>query len=623
MSLPAALAAIFFWQLSQRDWRDAFLRALVWFGLLVTLVTEGLGALGDLTRIPLLAAWCFVVLGAATLAVERWRKHQRPVTWPKFSLLDGICLLGIAAIIAIVGLIAWLSPPNSSDAMAYHLPRVVYWAQQRSVAFFPTDYYNQIMLQPLAEYIMLHTFVLSGGDHWVNFVQWLGMLGSTIAVSSIAGLFGAGMRGQLIAALWCATLPNGILQASGAKNDFLLALWLACVVYFALRFVDENRREDLLYCAVALGLALFTKATAYLYAPGVLAAIFLPVWRKLGARRWGGVALALAAGALVINGPQFARNLAFSGSPLGYDSAQGDGSFRWRNETLGWKQTTSNIARNLADQLGSPSAAWNQRVYDAVVRFHSSIGADPSSPDTTWPWTKYEPPRYANHETNANNRWHLLILAAVFVAIIRRPSPKLWYVAGLLAGFVLFCFYLKWQLFLARMFLPLFVLAAPVAGAQLEKLRPAILQWLLCLFLMNNSRPFLFENWVRPLKGASSVLRTSRAQNYFADMKPWNNRESFVTAVDAMSGSGCGEIGIDSHEFQLEYPFQALMRERKPSVQFVHTGVSNASSRYTSQPPARVCAVLCMDCAGKPDRLNLYRDFPKTEQAGQFVMFFR
>src|SRR6185295_11701101 len=140
--------------------------------------------------------------------------------------------------------------------------------------------------------------------------------------------------------------------------------------------------------------------------------------------------------------------------------------------------------------------------------------------------------------------------AAVFAAARRKANHRwIFYAGGLLGGFLLFCLYLKWQPFMARLALPLFVLAAPLAAALLEAAPPA-LALLLCLGLVNNARPALFENWTRPLKGPHSLLRTAREDNYFRDMVQWNNRASYLQAVDLTARSRCAMVGIDISENQ-------------------------------------------------------------------------
>src|SRR3984885_10644880 len=251
-----------------------YLKGSVACGAFAVAITELLSATHSLTRPVLFLAW---ILGAVCAYLMR---KKPSFTGP--DLADSLLIALIAAILAIPAFIALKSPPNSTDAMAYHLPRVLFWAQQQSVAFFPTPYLNQIMLQPFAEYLTLQTYVLSGGDHFINLVQWFGCLTSIVGVASIAKQFGADLRGQLLAALFCATIPNGILQASGAKNDYVLAAWLACAAYFLLR-APEGNRTDTIFAGLALGLALGTKATAHLFVPGLILAIAIPSWKW-----WGG-----------------------------------------------------------------------------------------------------------------------------------------------------------------------------------------------------------------------------------------------------------------------------------------------------------------------------------------------
>jgi 4-amino-4-deoxy-L-arabinose transferase-like glycosyltransferase len=603
------------------NYRDFFLRAIVLLGVVGFAITELLSAFGAIHRIPLLVCWIAV---AAAGTVFLAKSHLRI---PKTSLdpVVVLCTAGTIVILTLTAVTAAYSPPNSWDALAYHMPRVVYWADQGSVRFFPTPYLNQIMLQPLAEYFMLHSYVLSGGDHFVNFVQWLGSAGSIVGVSSIAGLLGAGARGQAIAALFCATLPSGVLASSGAKNDYLLAMWLVAGIYFAARWARSQSWGDAFALGAALGLALLTKATAYLFVPWLLAAVILPRARSVTLRSLQMAAVALVC-ALLLNAPQYARNLQLSNSVLGFDSPHGDGFFRWRNETFGWKQTASNILRNTSEQLGGRSEQGNREVYDWTVRAHQWLGVEVNDPATTWRWTTFEPPRNTNHEADANSKWHILILwiASAIVAWrafrTRHLDPML-YALAILCGFVAFCAYLKWQPYETRLFLPLLVASSPLVGAAVDGRLHPLVQLLLCIFLLSTARRPALENWLRPLEGPRSVLHLARDDQYFADMLQLNNGPDYRQTVQLLTMPECGVIGIDSTNLALEYPLMALLREQEPQSHFVHTGVQNASSRFLPPAAGAPCAIVCLDCASDAKRQSLYSAYPLKTTVDKFVVW--
>ena len=591
--------------------RDRFLRALVIFGISLLVITEVLSWFHRLERGPLLLCWSAIACIAAVRAVRNFA-----IPTVRFDPVVLLCFLSCIAILTLTAVTAAYSPPNSADAMAYHMPRVIYWAEASSVRFFPAAYLAQIMLQPMAEYMMLHTFLLSGGDHFINFVQWFASLASIVGVSAVAAEFGAGARGQALAAVFCATLRPGILASSGAKNDYVLAMWLVAAVYFALRFAKTLRARDAAFLGCSLGLALLTKATAYLIAAWLLIAILVRHKRVVS-----GAVLAWACAAAV-NTPHYLRNYALSGSIMGFDSAQADGVYRWRNDRFGWKPTVSNALRNISEQLGGRSDNWNRGVYSFVVGAHQLLGIDVNDPATTWRYAVFTPPTNANHEANAPGGLHLAILFAigwvlVWRALHGRDRERAFYALALACGFVALCGYLKWQPYFTRLILPLFVLGAPLVAI----IRPAWLQVTLCVILLSNARTAVLQNWVRPLEGPRSVLRTPRDIQFLADMKQFDVKDSYTAAVSLLSGSGCGTIGIDSTNFQLEYPLQALLREVNPRAVFVHTGVENASQHYPQPITAAPCAVVCLNCVGDAKRLSLYSRFRTSAIAGKFVVF--
>lgn len=186
-----------------------------------------------------------------------------------------------------------------------------------------------------------------------------------------------------------------------------------------------------------------------------------------------------------------------------------------------------------------------------------------------------------------------------------------------------FCFYLKWQPFGARLELPLFVAASPLAGALLASLRPVALQAAVCLFLVTSARLPLLQNWTRPLQGPHRLLAAPRDRNYFNDMSQWHNREAYFTAVERTAASRCELVGIDISRNQVEYPFQALLREKNPRIRFVHVGVANASLRYAPHQMPQPCAVFCPDCADLAEKTAAYGALGAPIAIDRFLLFLR
>jgi hypothetical protein len=154
--------------------------------------------------------------------------------------------------------------------MSYHLPRVALWATNRSVQIFPTPDYAKVLFTPWAEFAMVHLYLLWGGDRLVNLVEFASLVGTTVAASAIAATFAASRFIQIVTAIIAATIPEGVLEASGAMNTYVGTFWMTTAAYFVLRWNAQPSWLDLFGFSAAAGLAALTKGTAYVFLPFVL-----------------------------------------------------------------------------------------------------------------------------------------------------------------------------------------------------------------------------------------------------------------------------------------------------------------------------------------------------------------
>ena len=239
---------------SYRDGRHAFLVASLAWGVVTTAIMEGFSLTSALAPPAVAGAWIVAALAAA--AATPWRTGRpalgiaavaapwrlgRPVfggATPRERAIAAVRLprewgvvAATGAVLAGAGLLAVAGGISTNDAVDYHLPRVMHWIQNGSVAFYPTAVSRQLNLGPWAEYAIAQFLILGGGDAWANLVQWFAFGGSAVGVSLIARELGAGPRGQLYAAVFAATIPMAVLQASTAQNDLVEAFWVVALVY--------------------------------------------------------------------------------------------------------------------------------------------------------------------------------------------------------------------------------------------------------------------------------------------------------------------------------------------------------------------------------------------------------
>ena len=114
-------------------------------------------------------------------------------------------------------------------------------------------------------------------------VSWMAFVGSIAAAASLADVLGASLRGRRFAAIFGATLPAAITQATGSMNDIVVAFWVLSAILMLLYYVKKSQKPLILVLsALAAALAVLTKATALIFLlPFALYAV-VALWKRLG-----------------------------------------------------------------------------------------------------------------------------------------------------------------------------------------------------------------------------------------------------------------------------------------------------------------------------------------------------
>jgi len=578
------------------DWRTVILRATMAWAAWAVAWVEALSLFGAITPVGLALGWAGVVLLEAAAIVWLARRGNRP-RWPRIRLprewLGRVIAGAMLVILVVTGVVAWFAPPSTWDSLNYHMPRVAQWAQQRSLRPFPTGIEVQNSRAPGAEMLILHLYVLGRGDRLANFVGWVAFAASVLAAGLIAQQLGGGSRTQLAAGLLSAATPMAIVQASSTMTDGVVGLWAmaAAAECLAYRARDESAPW---WAALAAALGLLTKPTAgaYLIPFGVwigVLAVRRGGWRKALAFCGGAIALVAA-----LNAGPLLRNESIYGTPLdpGQVAVHSNGLRNARG-------LISNLTRNLAVQIGTPSPYVNRGIYLAVAQIHEWMGLDLNDPRTTSAGA-FAVRSPLTHEDLTMNPLHSLVYLCAFGLILARRetrrSPLLGYALSSAATLIILSFLFKWQIFGSRYLLPFFVLFAPAAARALDWIgRPGLAAGI-GLALAAASWPWLTGIRSRPLierPGDSyvrSILVEPRTTLEFANGRYLQDPYSEIAAE--ISAEGCGRVGLMLGGNAAEYPLWVLLGAPRDDLRLEWIVAGTASARF-EDPTFEPCAVIC------------------------------
>ncbi len=625
---PASAFVVVFLGMRARDpkadRRLTLVRCAILLGAYHSLALDGLSLGRWVTQPGLLAAWAIVFLAGLVWYRRSGVQDADPIglqNLRRLSIYEKTILGLIGTIALATAVVGWRTPPQTWDSLTYHVSRAAHWVQAGSLAHYPSGILRQISMPPGGETGLASLMLLSGGDQLLSLHQWLPMLGTVLAVSLIAKQIGANRSGQLVAALFAASLPIGIVEASSTINDYVATFWTVCACVEALEFSQTAEAKDLVGAALSAGLAILTKPTV---APVLLLTalvLAIAVWRRfrLGAGlRWGIAGVVLV---LILNAGYLSRNLATFGAM----SNPVDFSTHW-NGLITPAGVVSSVLKQAGLQAGLPVrfSEYNLALEEFIRKAHAKLQVRLMDPRTTGDGTfKIRAP--GREEDTTSNPYHSYLGVVALLGTMLFPRRMGWPVVvlaiGTAASFVIFSALFKWHVFSVRYHLVFFALLAPVVGrvASGGAVRDRA-GFAIAVLLWAGSLPWLTAIESRPLLASwlptrmSSVLTMPRMDLAFANaesLKPLY--DEFATAIEE---AACQDVGLMIGGDDAEYLWWARLGAPWSGVR-IEWIVAGPTARY-EDPGFAPCAVVCHHC---PEDWSAIRGVPVFKTREGWVLF--
>jgi len=589
------LITIFFYSLDPSDIRDTLIKGFLICGFLILVSTEILSLFNLITYQGILSTWIGLNLIALLLLIKGLENnntgtqfsfgrgtHRLYSDYPRIAGIGTIILLSILGITFYISL---KSPPNNYDSMTYHMARVANWIQNQNIEYYPTGTPRQNYSMPLAEFSILHLQILSKSDRYANLIQWIGFVMSILLTSRISKQLKQNSRGQWITAIITATLPIAILQSASTANDIVTGVFCLSFAYFLGKITQNPAWDSIAFAGLAMGLALATKGTAYVFCAGIgigMGAFFLIQndWKERKRLIVSFISI-ITLGLLLNSGIYYRNQQLYNHLILGSNE-------RTLVDKLSPQILIANIVRNSSMNLASPIEPVNN-IIDRSTEI--LLGDEISNPASTYKWTKFAL-SFKISEDDASNSLHLLLLFGLSLALpwikLENRKTVIIFFFTMILTFLFFCAAFKWQPWGVRLQIPIMLLGTIIIGTLLNALFEyrSLFLTIILLLLGIGSIPYLFLSSARPLlpiwKDGSVFYKPSGDRKFFQSLRRSPNIDQLFDSFLSIFYEGRSIETLD--RFQL-YFFS------KPGEYYNYLQVCD----YITEEPADVIGLLLED----------------------------
>jgi hypothetical protein len=406
-------------------------------------------------------------------------------------------------------LLAIFIPPNNWDSMAYHLPRVEHWIQNKNIYPYPTNIVRQVLTSPLSEYMIANFQILSCTDAFSNLVQFASFIFILFSGTLIFSFLKINYKGQLFLLLALLSLPMMLFQATTTQTDLLASFFFMSFILFALLIIqiEANFKINFIFLALSLTLGILTKFHIAIFAAPIVIYILFDLLKKKNNKNTIFTILISILTIAIILVPLFARNIYFFGSITGKDLF--DEKATIINSTISIQNMLSNNFKHIIDFISIPINGYNNLLFSVNHSLHNFIGVSENMPGNNWAGEPFILNNYLNEDT-AGSLFHalLIILSTILVFKSKNKSKLLALFAYCFVAFSLYGLLFRYTPFDIRLLLPVLILLIIISTYIIYTriTNKYIINALMFLFLIISIFPVYF-NRAKPIIGNPFYLR--------------------------------------------------------------------------------------------------------------------